>query len=230
MRWSPAFGETHDRNQRLAMVVEGFCVRQKASMTQSTAPLLKAENLSVARGDALLIEGLSFTVNPGEALHVQGENGAGKSTLMLALAGLIPLVAGKVELNRDALAFLGHDNGLLPDLSVAENLSLYAGCGVVPAAGVAELLGLHELKQKPARTLSFGQARRVALALTCLPDKKVWMLDEPFAGLDQQTSAALETILHQGTTEGRAILFSSHERSLNKAHTMTLTRKGSDDV
>ena len=199
-------------------------------MTQSTAPILTAQNLSVARGDALLIEDLSFAVQPGEALHIQGENGAGKSTLMLALAGLIPLVAGEVALNRDAMAFLGHDNGLLPDLSVAENLSLYAGCGVKPDVEISEMLGVPELSRKPARTLSFGQARRVALALTCLPDKSVWMLDEPFAGLDQQTAASLETILSDGTHDGRAILFSSHERSLSGAQKIVLTKLGPDDV
>ena len=199
-------------------------------MTQSTAPVLTAQNISVARGDALLIKDLTFAVQPGEALHVQGANGAGKSTLMLALAGLIPLVDGKVELNRDALAFLGHDNGLLPDLSVAENLSLYAGCGIKPDSAISDVLGVPQLREKPARTLSFGQARRVALALTCLPDKSVWMLDEPFAGLDQQTADSLESILQDGANRGRAILFSSHERSLSGAQPIVLPKRGTDDV
>lgn len=199
-------------------------------MTQSTSPLLAADSLSVARGDALLIKDLTFAVRPGEALHVQGENGAGKSTLMLALAGLIPLAAGDIVLDRDGLAFLGHDNGLLPDLSVSENLDLYAGCGVAPDEKIAQAMGLSELNRKPARTLSFGQARRVALALTCLPDKSVWMLDEPFAGLDQQTAAALETILHSSVARGRAILFSSHERGLKGAQTLQLSKADPDHV
>ena len=141
-------------------------------MTHASSPLLHADRLSVARGDALLIEELSFALQPGEALHVLGENGAGKSTLLLALAGLIPLASGTVAVDRDALAFLGHDNGLLPDLSVAENMALYAGSGVVADPQTCEAMEISKLSAKPARTLSFGQARRVALALTCtLPQR-----------------------------------------------------------
>ena len=179
-------------------------------MTQSTSPLLAAHSLSVARGDALLIEDLSFAVRPGEALHVQGENGAGKSTLMLALAGLIPLAAGNVVLDRDGLAFLGHDNGLLPDLSVSENLDLYAGCGVAPDVKIAQAMGLSELNRKPARTLSFGQARRVALALTCLPDKSVWMLDEPFAGVDPIAIGEIRSLVAKLTGRGLGVLITDH--------------------
>ena len=137
LRWSPAFGETHDRNASVGMVVEASGVRQKASMTQSTSPLLVADSLSIARGDALLIEDLTFAVRPGEALHVQGEIGAGKSTLMLALAGLIPLAAGDIVLDRDGLAFLGHDRPNLhnvlaaiafnPGYNIRANDILFAG-------------------------------------------------------------------------------------------------------
>ena len=81
-RWSPAFGETHDRMRLWEWLLPGG---QKASMTQSTSPLLVADS-SIAR-DALLIEDLTFAVGPGEALHVRGENGAGKSMLMLSWPG-----------------------------------------------------------------------------------------------------------------------------------------------
>lgn len=215
---------------RLGTVVEAFRVRQKASMTHASSPLLHADRLSVARGDALLIEELSFALQPGEALHVLGENGAGKSTLLLALAGLIPLASGTVAVDRDALAFLGHDNGLLPDLSVAENMALYAGSGVVADPQTCAAMGISKLSAKPARTLSFGQARRVALALTCLPEKALWLLDEPFAGLDTQTAQTLERVLAQHTARRGAVVYTSHERGLAQARNLTLAPRGDEDV
>ena len=191
-------------------------------MTRTTSPLLTADRLSVARGDGLLLEDLSFSLLPGDALHVVGENGAGKSTLLLALAGLIPIASGSVHSPQEGVAFLGHDNGLILDLSVSENIDLYAGCGISPDPVVSNALGVDSLMNKPARTLSFGQARRVALALTCLPDKAVWMLDEPFAGLDQKTAMVLQSVLRDRVSQGIALIFSSHERSLEGARTLEL--------
>lgn len=191
-------------------------------MSASATTPLTVEGLSVARGDVLLIEALSFALRAGEALHVVGENGAGKSTLLLALAGLIPAASGTVTIDRDGLAFLGHDNGLLPDLTVSENLALYERSGVEPSVDVVVTLGVEALMAKPARTLSFGQARRVALALTCLPDKQLWMLDEPFAGLDQQTAAALQSLLAANLQQGKSLVFTSHERGLEDVSRLDL--------
>lgn len=207
-------------------VVEAFGLGQKAGMTQGVHPILEATEVNIARGDALVIEGLSLSLKRGEALHVTGANGAGKSTLLLALCGLIPLAGGTVSRDPQQLAFLGHDNGLLPDLSVAENLRLYAQSGAVAAPPVLAALGVEALLDKPAKTLSFGQARRVALALTCLPDRTLWLLDEPFAGLDSATSGALEALLIEQISSGAiSVVFSSHERSLPGAKTLRL---GSD--
>ena len=179
-------------------------------MTRTTSPLLTADRLSVARGDGLLLEDLSFSLLPGDALHVVGENGAGKSTLLLALAGLIPIASGSVHSPQEGVAFLGHDNGLILDLSVSENIDLYAGCGISPDPVVSNALGVDSLMNKPARTLSFGQARRVALALTCLPDKAVWMLDEPFAGIDPIAVGDIQDLVRHLTNRGIGVLITDH--------------------
>jgi len=191
----------------------------------TVSPLLHADAISIARGDSLLIEALSLSLHAGEALHVRGDNGAGKSTLLLALAGLIPIADGTLEVEAEALAFLGHDNGLMPDLTVAENLAVYAGSGISPDPATAQALGLDDLTDKPAKTLSFGQSRRVALALTCLPEKAIWLLDEPFAGLDQQSAANLTGILVSALDAGTALVFSSHERSIEGATTLDLDQR-----
>lgn len=192
-------------------------------------PLLSVSKLGVARGDALIIDGLSFEVTAGEALHVRGQNGAGKSTLLLALAGLIPVATGEMSKASQSLGFLGHDNGLLPDLTVAQNLDAYVGSGMAPAEETADALGVPALMDKTARTLSFGQARRVALSLACLPGAKLWLLDEPFAGLDQATAEVLEGILTRHLAQGGALVFTSHDRQFSDARIIDIP-EGRDDV
>ena len=130
-----------------AKVVEHKGVGQKALMPNpAPLPLLSVSKLGVARGDALMIDDLSFEVTAGEALHVRGQNGAGKSTLLLALAGLIPVATGEMSEASQSLGFLGHDNGLLPDLTVAQNLDAYVGSGMAPAEEIADAQILYLLK------------------------------------------------------------------------------------
>ena len=94
---------------RLGTVVEAFRVRQKASMTHASSPLLHADRLSVARGDALLIEERSFALQPGEALHVLGENGAGKTTLLRCLMNELSANNGKIQWAENATStHFGH--------------------------------------------------------------------------------------------------------------------------
>ena len=187
------------------------------------AVLLRTESLALARADALIIENLDLELCPGEALHVRGPNGAGKSTLLEALAGLLTPAAGSVERRTEAPpGYLGHQNGLLPDLSAGENLRLYAGCGLPADSSTLERFGVHAFIDKPVRTLSQGQARRVALALACRPDQGLWLLDEPFAGLDQATVDSLAELFARHLQQGGGLVFSSHDHSLSGARGLQL--------
>ena len=187
-------------------------------------PLMTLSSLCVARSDAMIIDGLSLELRPGEALHIKGENGAGKSTLLLALAGLMPPASGHIlgPQTAGSLGFLGHDNGLLADLTVAQNLDAYSSSGLEPAPAIVAALGVPALMDKPVRTLSFGQARRVALTLACLPTAALWLLDEPFAGLDQSTVALLEGLMQQFLADQGGLVFTSHDRQLKGARTLDL--------
>ena len=187
------------------------------------ALLLRTQSLALARADALIIENLDLELRRGEALHVRGPNGAGKSTLLQALAGLLTPSAGSVERRtEEPSGFLGHQNGLLPDLSAGENLRLYAGCGLPADTSTLERFGVHAFIDKPVRTLSQGQARRVALTLACRPDQGLWLLDEPFAGLDQATVDGLADLFAGHLQQGGGLVFSSHDRSLSGARVLQL--------
>jgi heme exporter protein A len=157
--------------------------------------VLTAENVAVFRGERLVFSDLSFTVPSGGALVLAGPNGSGKSTLLRLLAGLVRLAAGRVLWDGgDALsdlaghgsrvAYLGHQDAVKPGLTVTENLHFAAAISRRSIPAALRLLGLEPLADLPARMLSAGQKRRLALSRLALSAAPLWLLDEPTLGLD----------------------------------------------
>ena len=89
--------------------------------------LLTLRDVAVARGGLPVLAGVSFTLGSGEALVLRGPNGSGKTTLLRAIAGLQPVDAGAIEADPDAIAYAAHADGIKGTLTVAENLSFWAG-------------------------------------------------------------------------------------------------------
>lgn len=158
--------------------------------------MLEAENLAAWRGERLVFEGVAFTVAPGAALLLTGPNGSGKSTLLRLLAGLVRPAAGRLlydgvdclaELTEhaDRVAYVGHLDAIKPGLTVAENLLFWGSPAAV--ATVLEVYDLRRLADLPARMLSAGQQRRLALTRLELAWAPIWLLDEPTLGLDAAT-------------------------------------------
>ncbi len=183
--------------------------------------MLEGRDLACWRGERAVFAGLSFTLAPGGALLLVGPNGAGKSSLLRLLAGLIPAAEGQLLWDgQDALAdrvahasrlrYLGHGDALKPALTAAENLGFYArlwGGDVAPALAA---LGLAELADLPARVLSSGQKRRLALARLALAPAPIWLLDEPTVGLDAASVARLGLLLAAHRAAGGAVLAATH--------------------
>ena len=136
---------------------------------------LVAEGLSGERGGETIFSGIDFIVSDGEALIVTGPNGSGKSMLLRSVAGLLPPAGGSIRLegggeqvpgHAAACHHLGHENGMKPALSVAENLGFWQGLNGAPALGVGEALeavGLETVTDLPYGYLSTGQRRRIAI-------------------------------------------------------------------
>lgn len=175
-------------------------------------PLLQAYDLAVFRGERLVFRNLNFALNPGGAILVRGPNGAGKSTLLRALAGLTPLAAGRVTWNgEDALedlpshaariAWLGHLDAVKLALTSREHVER-------PDALAA--LGLASYADLPAKFLSAGQKRRLALARVIASGAPLWLLDEPTNGLDIISIAMLEAVLAKHIAGGGMIIASTH--------------------
>lgn len=189
--------------------------------------MLEVLNLQCIRGDRCLFSGIGFTVGEGELLHLYGHNGSGKTTLLRTLCGLISPSDGEVRWKnqlirkqRDEYAaellYLGHKNGLKDDLTGVENLLVacrLAGLTVNEdqAWDVLEQMGLRGHEDLPARVLSQGQQKRVALARLLLSKAPLWILDEPFVGLDVAAVALLEKVLAAHVAKGGMVILTTHQ-------------------
>lgn len=192
--------------------------------------MLEASDLSCTRSERPLFSGLALRVAAGQLLHVAGDNGSGKTSLLRILCGLLEPASGVVRWGEDrigaqrdtfhrALRYIGHASGVKDDLTARENLAFAAGlCGVHPdAAAVTQALTafrLGDYADAPARALSQGQRRRIALARLALGDGaagSLWILDEPFTALDTRGVGVLTGLLSEHLSRGGCAVVTTHQ-------------------
>ena len=166
---------------------------------------LRVEDVAVARAGVPVLEGVSFGLQPGHALVLRGPNGIGKTTLLRALAGLQPVSAGRISLDREEMAYAAHADGIKPALTVLENLSFWCalhGQGRDTLDRALAAFHLAPLVRRPAGALSAGQKRRLGLARLLVTGRRVWVLDEPTVSLDAEAvgwfAAAVQGHLEAG--------------------------------
>lgn len=172
---------------------------------------LNVTGLSVARGGIPVLDGLDFTLRAGEALILRGPNGVGKTTVLRTVAGLQPPLAGTVGLEREAMAYAGHADGIKSTLTVRENLEFWAaifGTGSIDAALVA--FELTALSDRAAGALSAGQKRRLGLARMVVTGRPVWVLDEPTVSLDVSAVAMFAAAVRSHLAGGGMALMATH--------------------
>ena len=172
------------------------------------------------------LAGVDLDVASGEILLLRGPNGAGKTTLLRLLAGLATLDGGRgtvlgCDLRRDRRALraqvglLGHDLMLYEDLTVVENLRFFAALS--GATGAESRAALDRMQVAPRladvalRRLSAGQRKRVATAALALRRPRLWLLDEPHAGLDTAGRDAVNRLLRDAAGSGATVVLASHE-------------------
>lgn len=197
--------------------------------------MLQADGLAAFRGERLVFSGVGFTVAPGGALLLTGPNGSGKSTLLRLVAGLVRPEAGRLLWEgQDALAdpaahagrvaYLGHLDAVKPGLGVAENLRFW-GTPTAIAAALAQM-DLSALADLPARMLSAGQKRRLAIARLALCNARIWLLDEPTLGLDTASVERFGALLAAHRAGGGIVLAATHlPLPLPEAATLRLVRQ-----
>ena len=175
--------------------------------------MLRAEELHHSFGSVRALDGVSFSVRPGQTLAIFGPNGAGKTTLLKVLAGLIRPQRGHAHVDggRRAIGWIGHQAQLYNQLTVNENLRFWASLYDVHAPGeLLARLGLEEHANRPVRALSRGLLQRVAIARALVHNPAVLLLDEPFTGLDRTAAETLGRLLAQHAAAGRATVLVTH--------------------
>jgi putrescine transport system ATP-binding protein len=196
----------------------------------NSEPVLRVESLSAAWGSLQVLDGLSFTVDPGELLVLLGPNGSGKSTLLRCLAGLERPSSGRIWVDgvevsarpahRRGIVLMFQDAALFPHRTVYENIAYAPLLQHRPRAEVEEevgrqvgLLGLAGLEDRAPDHLSGGERQRVALARTLAARPWMVLLDEPFASIDPEVKAGLRADFRQALRRaGTAAIHVTHDR------------------
>jgi heme exporter protein A len=191
------------------------------------APLLEVNQLGCVRGDRRLFSGLELSLPAGTYLQVTGPNGSGKTSLLRILCGLLAPAEGQINwqgenirsLGEDyftSVTYLGHRHGVKEELSAIENLTISNALNGIlvskeRAGDVLAQMGLAGRESLPARLLSEGQRRRVALArlLTC--GTKLWLLDEVMTSLDKRAIALIRYLIEQHLTDGGIAIVATHQ-------------------
>lgn len=174
----------------------------------------------------MLFQNLSCAISSGDVLHLSGPNGSGKTSLLRIMAGALKLAAGEIlwderpflengaEEHAGRFAFLPSDDRHLKILETAgENLQFWAAlqgdtAGCAPAL---ERVGLESLAHTLVRRLSAGQRRRLSLARILLGGRPLWLLDEPFNGLDASSIALFRRALEEHVRGGGMAVIASHQ-------------------
>ncbi len=194
-----------------------------------------------------LFQDLSFTVEPGELVHLSGPNGAGKSTLMAVAAGLLEPTSGSVEYlpgkgpdaaddRRVYMEYLPAEaNGLYVKMDATQNLLFWSRLRgrELERAAVHDALGVWNLNHPllrddfPVEKFSTGMKRRLALARLALSPAPCWLLDEPVYGLDVEAMGIFTEMLGAHLKKGGLALVVSHDlKPIEKLTTRTVALKG----
>ena len=189
--------------------------------------MLKIENLSCQRSNDLIFKNLSFEVSKGENLEIIGSNGSGKTSLLKCILGLIEKKQGHITWNEKPLEesrtlflkschYQGHQLALKNNFSVFQNLKfshLAFNSNKKQILYSLKEVGLSDFEHRICSDLSMGQLKRLALAKWLLDDHELYLIDEPFASLDQEGIDLVCSIIQRLNSKGCSFLFTSHTSS-----------------
>ena len=197
------------------------------SSRQAPLPSISVDNVAVIRGNRLVLRGLTVTARSGDIIWVRGANGCGKSTLLRLIAGLLYATAGSIQ-TEGRIALADENLALDANLTVAKALMFWAdmdGASADAQSAALADMDLQGLAQVPVRFLSTGQRKRACIARVLTSKADIWLLDEPYNGLDSASCARLDQAITVHAANGGIVLVAAHQPpSINVAHSLILDR------
>ena len=190
--------------------------------------MIQVKNLSFARGNTLIYKGINFKILPGELLLIKGANGVGKTTLLSNIVNFTDPLEGSITYNGTEIdnhtasqffLYIGETNFAYDALSLNQNIEYW--------------LSIHNVKfdkfiknksvnfffkklnlEKKFYQLSFGQKKKLQLLLLMLVNKPVWILDDPFSGLDSKSIQKINDLFKKKLENKGIIILTSHQNIL----------------
>ena len=183
--------------------------------------MLKGQFLSYNQNGRQIFQDLNFELTSGQILYVLGSNGSGKSTLLRTLAGFIPLTAGKLLINDEEstnnfdfiaqnVEYIGHLNSVKSQMTVWENLSFWFMLARKKRGEFDDVFNIRKFKDRIINRCSEGQIRRLSLSRLSISDKKIWLLDEPTASLDNNSQELFLKLIKKHCLSGGIAVISTH--------------------
>jgi heme exporter protein A len=185
--------------------------------------MLQTESLERFRNDVPIYSNISFNLIQGQHLVLSGSNGSGKTSLIRTLCCLTNPSSGCIKWNKsnvnsidndylDRIAYLGHKNGLIDELTLMENIEVTLGKNFDRSelTNLLDNFNLFEHKDILYSNLSNGQKRKTALIRVILSSKQLWIMDEPFTNLDVDSIAFIDIIINSHLNKGGMLISASH--------------------
>jgi heme exporter protein A len=189
--------------------------------------MLEAIKLTCVRGSRRLFKDLSFSIQRGELVELRGPNGSGKTSLLRILCGLAQPAAGEIRWDGksirslgeeyfSAIAYLAHQNAVKDELTALENLRIATGVAgtTLSKAEANEVLaqvGLTQQQNLPARALSAGQRRRLAMTRLLTSGADLWILDEVLTSLDDVAINLSREFITKHLQNGGMAIIATHQ-------------------
>ena len=185
--------------------------------------MLICDNIACKRGDNVIFQNISLKLPEGKMILLKGANGSGKTSLLKIISGLIKPHKGEVifdkqniendlESYNSNIQFIGHKNYLNKELTVLENLKFWAKLSDTETLlkATIKFFKLDKVVDIPCYMLSEGWQKRVSLAKLFIKPSNLWLLDEPFANLDEEGTEMLLSIIASKCDQGGMVIASSH--------------------